>query len=481
MNRVTELPRQRKVPVETIVEMGRLKGLSDGVVAFALTVLVLDIKVPADIEGRDLAGQLISLAPVFAVYLFSFVVIGGAWGAHQRVLGQMERGDGLMVWWTLLSLLPITLVPAAAGLLGDRPGEPLAMAVFATDVIAIHAAAWFLWRHASRQGLIAADIDPRVVSSIGRRHVFAAVCFAVSIPLAYVFVPISYAIWVATFALIFTTDWLSWQQARRATTASVPLEDAKRARIRLQHGTGSLDVQATEREAALAEGTFGGGTTSNVTRDGEVVDLTLALPRQSALLNPRYPWAWGIANLLDWDVALTTRIPIELSVDVSNVEANLHLEALQLAACSIRTSAGLIDIWLPDVVGVTTLHVQGDAASIVVHLPDRVGLSISSHISSSAIEDATGDHPVVVLGGEHRSPGYAAAARKVEIKAEIVAGVLQIVGPGCATTANEASRRPISPGTATAHELSSRRAPRSSPRRAGVRPGAGEPPPRRRA
>src|SRR5262245_59099022 len=201
--------------------MARLKGLSDGVVAFALTLLVLDIRVPADLAGRALLDHLIDLAPVFAVYLLSFVVIGGAWGAHQRMLGQVERGDGLMVWWTLLSLLPITLVPASAGLLGQHPSEPLAIAVFAVDVIAIAATEWLLWRHASNHKLVDRAIDPRVVSSMRRRHVFAALVFLVTIPIALVSVPVVYVVWILTFALIFTTDWLSWQQALRATTESI--------------------------------------------------------------------------------------------------------------------------------------------------------------------------------------------------------------------------------------------------------------------
>jgi uncharacterized membrane protein len=81
---------------EMLVEMARLKGLSDAVVAFALTVLVLDIRIPAGVAVGDLPERLIDLGPALGVYLISFVVIGGAWLSQQRMLGQIERGDGLL-------------------------------------------------------------------------------------------------------------------------------------------------------------------------------------------------------------------------------------------------------------------------------------------------------------------------------------------------------------------------------------------------
>src|SRR4029453_9944071 len=96
-----ELQRQ-SAPSEVLVEMGRLKALSDGVVAFALTLLVLDIRVPTGLTASDLPQAILELWPRFLVYLISFVVIGGAWGAHQRMLGQISRGGGLLVWFTLM-------------------------------------------------------------------------------------------------------------------------------------------------------------------------------------------------------------------------------------------------------------------------------------------------------------------------------------------------------------------------------------------
>src|SRR5262245_49150883 len=177
-------PRRRKAHTEVLVEMARLKGLSDGVVAFALTLLVLVIRVPEGLAPADLPASLVALGPSAAVYLIAFAVIGEAWGSHQRMLGQIGHGDGLLVWYTLLSLLPVTLVPAAASMLGDYPTTPIALGVFAANVIAIQVTAFVLWRHAARHGLITTGLDPRIVDGVGRRLLLIALVFAISIPLA---------------------------------------------------------------------------------------------------------------------------------------------------------------------------------------------------------------------------------------------------------------------------------------------------------
>jgi hypothetical protein len=69
---------------ETIVEMARLGGLSDAVFAVALTLLVLDIRIPEAATLADLPDRMLELLPRPLVYLIGFIIIGGAWGSHQR-------------------------------------------------------------------------------------------------------------------------------------------------------------------------------------------------------------------------------------------------------------------------------------------------------------------------------------------------------------------------------------------------------------
>src|SRR4051812_33625347 len=116
---------------ETVVDLTRQNALSDGVFAIALTLLVLDIRIPDSTTAGELSTTLVALAPKLLIYLISFIAIGGAWGSHQRMLSQIKRGDGLLVWFNLLSLLFVTLLPASAALLGRFPSEFIAIVLFA--------------------------------------------------------------------------------------------------------------------------------------------------------------------------------------------------------------------------------------------------------------------------------------------------------------------------------------------------------------
>ena len=187
---------------------------------------MLDLRLP-DVLAGDLNKKLIELAPKFLVYLISFVIIGGAWGSHQRMLAQIRRGDGLLAWFNLFSLLSVSIVPASAALLGRFPNTFVPVTIFAVNVVLIQLTAQWLWQHASRHGLTNPTLDPRM-SRIGRRLNLARL-FALSIPLALVSTRLVYLLWIGTFVLLFTTDWLSWQQAIKTQQASIPLEGARRA------------------------------------------------------------------------------------------------------------------------------------------------------------------------------------------------------------------------------------------------------------
>ena len=417
--------------------MARLKALSDGVVAFALTLLVLDIRVPPDVLSDGLPAALGQLGPQFAVYLLSFVLIGGAWGSHQRMLGQIERGDGLMVWWTLLSLLPVTLVPACAVLLGDHPTAPVALAVFALDVIAIQLTATLLWRHAGRNGLIDPELDPLVVRSIGRRLWVVAGCFVVSIPLAFLWPPLAYLVWVATFALVFTTDWVSWRQSRRATTLEIPLEGAQRARVRINFGAGILSIEPSEERDILVDGSLGGGVDRRTTRSEDAVDVRLALPSPSPILNPRFPWAWGL--VADWQIALAREVPIDLEVGIPGGRGTLDLKHLRIQRLELTCPGSLVELTLPAAAGHTAVEIHGSGAMVVVRVPEGVAAWIRG---TGAMEVDLERFPLGA-GGDYRSPDFETARNRVDIRADLGSGALSV--DAGSMSIRSADRLPIEP------------------------------------
>src|SRR5205814_8662930 len=93
----------------------RLEAFSDGVFAIAGTLLVLELRVPAD--TTDLAGALLRLWPAYAAYLVSFLTIGILWVNHHTLLEHCKRADRRFLYLNLLLLLGVGLVPSPAPLL----------------------------------------------------------------------------------------------------------------------------------------------------------------------------------------------------------------------------------------------------------------------------------------------------------------------------------------------------------------------------
>jgi uncharacterized membrane protein len=108
----------------------RLEAFSDGVMAVAITLLVLDLHVD---PGAPLGAQLVAEWPSFAAFLVSFLVIGVIWVNHHAVLHRADHVDRLLLFYNLLLLLFVTTVPfttsTLAGYLAHGSAQDLRVAV----------------------------------------------------------------------------------------------------------------------------------------------------------------------------------------------------------------------------------------------------------------------------------------------------------------------------------------------------------------
>jgi uncharacterized membrane protein len=93
--------------------LGRIFAFSDGVVAIAILLLLIDIKLPADISTAGLGSALRSLWPNYLAFFISFVVIGLYWTAHVRLFREIISFDWVLVWLNMLFLLFIVIIPFA--------------------------------------------------------------------------------------------------------------------------------------------------------------------------------------------------------------------------------------------------------------------------------------------------------------------------------------------------------------------------------
>jgi uncharacterized membrane protein len=125
---------QRPATEDMII--GRLLTFSDGVFAFALTLLVLELQPPAIPSEAVFWPTMIALAPKLAVFVGTFALIFIFWAAHMAIMRRLKVFDWPTVWANGFFLLTIAVMPFASALLGDMNVFTQAWQVYCAELIA---------------------------------------------------------------------------------------------------------------------------------------------------------------------------------------------------------------------------------------------------------------------------------------------------------------------------------------------------------
>lgn len=169
--------------------LGRLAGLSDGVFSVAMTLLVLDLTVPAahEIANADqLRIALVALAPKLISYMMSFLTLGIFWNGQQVQLENLTEGDRHLSWINLAFLFAVTLVPFSTGLLAAFIDERLALLIYWANILLLGLLLLASWSYAMRAGLVDPKIDAPRCRAILRRIIVAQCLYALGAALCVI-------------------------------------------------------------------------------------------------------------------------------------------------------------------------------------------------------------------------------------------------------------------------------------------------------
>jgi uncharacterized membrane protein len=108
----------------------RLESFSDGVIAVAITLLVLNIGIPPNGTGHTLVYELGRQWAQYVAYVISFLTIGIIWINHHAMISRLREADHMILILNLLLLMTIGILPFATDLVATHRGEPLAAAVY---------------------------------------------------------------------------------------------------------------------------------------------------------------------------------------------------------------------------------------------------------------------------------------------------------------------------------------------------------------
>jgi uncharacterized membrane protein len=196
---------------DTLVGTGRLEAFSDGVFAIAVTLLVLDLKVPLLSEtanGANLLAVLGGQWPTYLAYVTSFLTILIMWVNHHTIFRLVHRSDTTLFLLNGLLLLCITFMPFPTSLLADyigHQGEHVAAAVYTGALTVLAIVFNVLWHYAvSWRQLLHPDIDRAFIKRFTRVYALGPVFYLLAFALAFVHVGASIAVCVTlgvTFAL----------------------------------------------------------------------------------------------------------------------------------------------------------------------------------------------------------------------------------------------------------------------------------------
>jgi uncharacterized membrane protein len=150
----------------------RLAALSDGVFAVAMTLLVLDLRVPATEAVHDEHGlwhALVALSPRLLMYMMSFLTLGIFWIGQQTQLNHLARSERSLSWIHIAFLFTVSITPFSTTLLAEFPQYRIALLAYWLNILLLGCTLYFSWVCATGTGLVKDDVPPEVSTAIKRR------------------------------------------------------------------------------------------------------------------------------------------------------------------------------------------------------------------------------------------------------------------------------------------------------------------------
>jgi uncharacterized membrane protein len=189
---------------------GRTEAFSDGVIAIAITLLVLDIRVPVVGPHESLTHALLHLWPKYAAFVVSFATIGIMWINHHALFEHVANIDRRLSFINLGLLMTIAFVPFPTAVFGDyvqsSTNGRIASAIFGANMLLVGLGFVALWLHlrAHPELRVPASTDERISGAL-RRTIVGPMCYVVAIAVSFIS-PYAALVVYAGVAVYFSAD-----------------------------------------------------------------------------------------------------------------------------------------------------------------------------------------------------------------------------------------------------------------------------------
>jgi uncharacterized membrane protein len=205
----------------------RLEAFSDGVFAIVITLLILDVRFPAD---KPLTLETLwGVAPHLWAFVLSFVIVGVYWVSHHNMLHFIRAVDRQLLWLNLTLLLLVVFIPFPAALLGQHADSELAVALYGINLMLVNAAGAAMWLYATlRPHLAVEGMTPALSRFIAKLHSSPILVYGAAIVLAHWYVPLGLILFAAVPAFFILPNPFVDRRLRSAMGAPpVPLSEKR--------------------------------------------------------------------------------------------------------------------------------------------------------------------------------------------------------------------------------------------------------------
>ncbi len=209
---------------------------------------------------------------------------------------------------------------------------------------------------------------------------------------------------VVGISILYSTL-LSWREAQFANhphLQTIPLGTATSARIRIEHGSGRLNLSALSTEGpsdVLLTGTFGGGLRHHAQQVGGLLNVEMQ-PEVKRVV----PVPWGSGDDLDWSFQLNPTIPLILDIELGPAADTIDLSGLQVTDLRIKTSTSPCQITFPSGIPLIRATIEVGGGGVKLNIPTAVSARIRTEGGLAGIQIDETRFPRD--GAYHKSPDY---------------------------------------------------------------------------
>ena len=202
----------------------RIEALSDGVFAIAMTLLILEFRVPNLPPGApnvEVVPALLNLWPKFVTYVVSFISLGVFWIGHHNMYHVIRRADRMLLWLNILFFMFVSFLPFSTSVLNAFMQTQVAPLFFGANITIIGWILFLQWTYANSQpDMLAGFVTPEYRALVKTRMLIVPVVTTLTMLIAFWSIEISLVIYLSLLPLYMLPGKLPGIKAQTLKPAS---------------------------------------------------------------------------------------------------------------------------------------------------------------------------------------------------------------------------------------------------------------------